>query len=357
MRRILHVDMDAFFAAVELRRRPELRGRPVVIGGRGDPRARGVVSTATYEARAFGVRSGTPLRTAWRLCPQCVFLPVDFDAYAAESARIKNVLREFAPAMEDAGIDEAFLDITGTAGTAEEIAQAIQRRVREETGLSCSIGIAPNKLLAKIASDMRKPGGVTVLAGSDVTVRVWPLPVRKLQGVGPKTEARLAEHGIRTIGELASAPLDWLIERFGEAHGRYLHQAAHGVDDSPLVTHWEPKSMSREITFERNTADWSLLTRTLLALTRELTEALRTEGYRGHSVTVKLRYADFETHTHTETFAGPSDALGVIRKAAGRCLARFARGRKVRLLGVRLGGLERVAAAPGATAPPDPRGP
>jgi DNA polymerase-4 len=336
-RRILHVDMDAFFAAIELKRRPELRGLAVIVGGRGDPYARGVVSTATYEARKFGVHSGMPLRTAYRLCPQCMFLPVDFETYVAESARVKQVLREFCEMIEDAGIDEAFLDITQLPGTAEEIARAIQRRIHAQTGLGCSIGVAPNKLLAKIASDMQKPGGLTILTMDDVRTRVWPLPVRKLPGVGPKTEARLAALGIVTIGELAQAPLALLVEHLGVAHGSYLHEAAHGVDESPLITHWEPKSMSREITFERDTADQSLLTRTLLGLTRELVAELRADGYRGRTVSVKLRYADFETHTHSVT-------LAALRSAAGHCLARFGRGRKVRLIGVRVGGLEKPRA-------------
>jgi DNA polymerase-4 len=341
-RRIAHVDMDAFFAAVELKRRPELRGQPLVIGGRGDPHARGVVSTATYEARQYGIRSGMPLRTAYRLCPQAVFLPVDFDAYGAESAHIKTVLREFTPVIEDAGIDEAFLDLSDVPGESRVLGEAIKRRVHEETGLTGSVGIAPNKLLAKIASEMQKPDGLTILTEADIETRVWPLEVRKLWGVGPKTEARLAQLGIRTIGELAQTPLERLVEHFGESHGGYLREAAHGVDDSPLVTHWEPKSMSRETTFERDTGDWSLLTRTLLALTREVAESLRAEGYRGRTVTVKLRYADFETHTHAQTLSEPTDDLNTIRSAAGRCLARFARGRKVRLIGVRVGSLEKV---------------
>ncbi len=344
MRRILHVDMDAFFAEIEVRRRPELRGRPVIVGGHGDPRSRGVVSTATYEARQFGVRSGMPLRLAYRLCPQAVFLPVDFEAYEVEAARIKKILQEFSPVIEDAGIDEAYLDISDSPGAPEEIGQAIKRRIRAETGLTCSVGVAPNKLLAKIASEMQKPDGLTILGPADVAPRVWPLPVRRLWGVGPRTEHRLADLGIRTIGELAAVPETMLIERFGEAHGVYLHEAAQGIDDSPLVTHWEPKSMSREITFERDTADWSRLTRTLLVLSREVTEMMRADGYRGSTVTVKLRYANFETHTHTLTLAAPTDDFDMIRHAAARCLARFARGRKVRLIGMRVGALTKIEA-------------
>jgi DNA polymerase-4 len=280
------------------------------------------------------------------MCPQAVFLPVDYDAYAAVSARIKNILREFSPIIEDAGIDEAFLDISDVPEPSEAIAQAVKRRVREKTGLSCSVGIAPNKLLAKIASDMQKPGGLTIVTEADIKPRIWPLPVRKLWGVGPKTEARLAELGIRTIGELARTPVERLLEPFGESRGRYLHEAAHGIDESPLVTHWEPKSTSREITFERDTADESLLARTLVRLAREVAAALRADGYRGRSVAVKMRYADFETHTHTMTLAAPTDDFNVIRQAAGRCLAQFARGRKVRLIGVRVGGLGKERSRP-----------
>jgi DNA polymerase-4 len=341
-RRILHVDMDAFFAAVELKRRPELRGRPVVIGGRGDPHARGVVSTATYEARAYGIRSGMALRLAYRLCPQAVFLPVDFDAYAVESARIKAILGEFSDTMEDAGIDEAYLDVSDASRPAEDIARAIQRRVQAETGLTCSVGAAPNKLLAKLASKMEKPAGLTVLTEADIPRRVWPLPAGWLQGVGPKTEARLDRLGVRTIGELAALDVNTLVVQFGEARGRYLHLAARGRDDSPLVTHWEPKSVGHETTFQRDTADMAAVARTLLALAREATAALAAEGKLARRVTVKLRYADFETHSHTVTLAAATDDPRVIRQAALDGLARFASGRKVRLVGVRLEGLEQT---------------
>lgn len=334
-RRILHADLDAFFAAVELKRHPELRGRPVVVGGRGDPRSRGVVSSATYEARAFGIRSGMPLRLARRLCPDAVFLPVDFDAYAEESARFKAVLQEFSGTIEDAGIDEAYLDVSGEPDPMA-LARALKERVRAATGLTCSVGIAPNKLLAKLASDLDKPDGLSVLGEEDIPRRVWPLPAGKLLGVGPKTEARLRELGAATIGDVAGLPLASLIEHFGEARGHYLFDAARGRDDSPLVTHWEPKSVSRNTTFERDTADMGQIERTLLALAEEATAALRAEGKRARRVTVRLRYANFETHTHTISLPAPSDELPLIRQAALEGLARFARGRKLRLVGVRL---------------------
>jgi DNA polymerase-4 len=347
---ILHVDMDAFFVAVELKRHPELRGLPVIVGGRGDPRERGVVSTASYEARRFGVYSGMPLRTALHRCPQAQFLPVDYETYAAVSGRIKRILAEFSPVMEDAGIDEAFLDISALPGAPLDIARAIKRRIREETGLTCSIGIAPNKLLAKMASDLEKPDGLTVLGADDVGPRLWPLSVRKLWGVGPKTEQRLAGLGVTTIGELARAPAPTLIGHFGPAHGRYLHQAARGIDDSPLVTHWEPKSLSRETTFQRDTGDWARVRSVLRTLTRELVSQLRDQRHAARTVTVKLRFADFETHTHAVTLAAATDDLEPIAHAAFQCLKRFALIKKVRLVGVRLGGLTHTHAGAAAHA-------
>lgn len=344
-RRILHVDMDAFFVAVELKRHPELKGLPVIVGGRGDPRERGVVSTASYEARRFGVYSGMPLRTALRLCPQAHFLPVDYETYAAVSGQIKRILAAFTPVMEDAGIDEAFLDISAQPGSPLDIARAIKQRIRAETGLSCSIGVAPNKLLAKMASDLEKPDGLTLLGAGDIEQRLWPLAVRKLWGVGPKTEQRLAGLGITTIGELAQTSAQILVEHFGPAHGQYLHQAARGIDDSPLITHWEPKSLSHEITFQRDTDDWARIRTTLRALTRELVAQLREQGYVARGVTVKLRFADFDTHTHAVTLVAATDEPEPIELAALQCLKRFALIKKVRLVGVRLGGLTRTEAA------------
>lgn len=348
---ILHVDMDAFFAAIELRRRPELRGLPVVVGGRGDPTRRGVVATASYEARRFGVRSGMPLRVAWRRCPEAVFLPVDFAHYAAVSEQVKAVLREFSPALEDAGLDEAFLDLTGSARPPEAVARAIKRRVRERTGLTCSIGVGPNKLLAKLASDMDKPDGLTVLSAADLERRVWPLPVRRLQGVGPKTEARLETLGVRTVGELAAVPESELTAHFGPAHGRALHEAALGIDDSPLVTTWEPRSVSRETTFQRDLRERAELERRLDALAAAVAAHMAAEGRVGRTVTVKLRYADFETHTRGLTLPAPTADPGVIARAARACLDRFPRTRPVRLLGVRVTGLTRQAAEAGRSAP------
>jgi DNA polymerase-4 len=340
-RRILHLDMDAFFAAVELQRRPELKGRPVVVGGNGDPTKRGVVSTASYEARRFGIRSAMPLRTAFQLCPQAVFLPVDFRTYEKVSQKIKALLREFSSRIENVGIDEAFLDISGSRRPPEEFARAIKARILEETGLTCSIGIAPNKLLAKLASDMDKPDGLTILSEKDIPGRVWPLPVRRLWGVGPKTEERLRDMGVVDIGDLASISLATLVARFGRSHGAWLHQAARGVDRTPLVGYREPKSLSRETTFQRDVRDPSLLTDVLARLAGDVAARMRKHGYRCRTVTVKLRYADFETHLHAVTLDRPTDDAEAIRQAARRCLARFPLEKKVRLIGVRLSGLSR----------------
>ncbi len=342
MRRVLHIDMDAFFAAVEQRRNPELIGKPLVIGGSGDHTQRGVVATASYEARKFGIHSAMPLRTAYKLCPHAVFLPVDYNEYSRVSGEIKDILREFSPIMQDVGIDEAFLDVSRIDKPAEEIAKEIKAKIRQETGLTCSIGIAPNKLLAKIASDMQKPDGLTIITGQDIENRIWPLPARKLWGVGPKTEVSLKEMGVETIGHLASLLLDTLVERFGTSHGAYLYEASRGIDESPLVTQWEPKSMSKEITFQHDTGDWQTIAKTLAALTREVANDMKQSGYRGRAVTVKIRFSDFETHTRAKTLTGHTNAVSEIRTAAFDCLRRFELKKKVRLVGVRLGGLEKT---------------
>ncbi len=339
MRRILHVDMDAFFAAVEEQRHPELKGKPLVIGGSGDPTRRGVVSTASYEARRYGIHSAMPLMKAYKLCPQAIFLPVDLREYARVSLGIKKILSQFSPVMEDVGIDEAFLDISDIGKPSEQIAYDIKERIQSMTGLTCSIGIAPNKLLAKIASDVQKPDGLTVITERDVAMRIWPLPVRKLWGVGPKTEACLKNMRIHTIGELAAASRDYLIEQFGKSYGQYLYEAAHGIDDSPLVTHWEPKSSSRETTFETDTDNWQTIAKALAEMVREVTDDLTRRGYRCKNVTVKIRFNDFQTLTRAKTLPDASDKLEILRRAAFFCLGRFELKKKVRLVGFRAAGL------------------
>ncbi len=344
MRRILHIDMDAFFAAVEERRHPDLKGQPLVIGGRGDPESRGVVSTASYAARRYGVRSGMPLKTAYRLCPKAVFLPVDYRHYARVSQEIKVILASVTPLMEDMGIDEAFLDLSAMDRPPETIAREIKKRILEATGLSCSIGIAPNKLLAKIASDLQKPDGLTVLDEDDVAEKIWPLAVRKLWGVGPKTEGVLKGMGIRTIGDLAAASVARLTARFGPSHGRTLHQSARGIDESPIITHWEPKSIGRETTFQQDLRRWQDIARALAELTRQVAASLKAADYRAQTVTVKVRFSDFNTQTRAKTLDEPSDSPDRLRRAAFECLGRFALKKSVRLLGMRVSKLEKRGA-------------
>ncbi len=345
MRRILHMDMDAFFASVEELRHPELKGTPVVIGGGGDPTKRGVVSTANYEARKFGVHSGMPLRTAVKLCPHAVFLPVDYGEYSRVSKIIKGILREISPVMQDVGIDEAFLDISGIPGSPEEISKRIKDAIRSKTGLSCSIGIAPNKLVAKIASDIQKPDGLTIVEEGRARDALKDLAVRKLWGVGPKTEEHLKKMGINTIGDLAARTEEELAGHFGPSHGGYLYEASRGIDDSPLVTEWTPKSTSRETTFQEDISDWQELARVLAELVRRVVSDMKSDGFKGRTVTVKVRYSDFKTQTRSITLQEATDSVEVLRKAAFEAFGRFdLKGKKVRLLGFRMSGFEEKVA-------------
>jgi DNA polymerase-4 len=334
--------MDAFFAAVEEKRHPELIGKPIVIGGDGDPTKRGVVSTASYEARKYGIHSAMPLRHAYRLCPDAVFLPVDYEEYVKVSGKIKEILRSFTSLVEDVGIDEAFLDITDIDMESEEIAMRIKEKIRKETALTCSIGIGPNKLLAKIASDMKKPDGLTIISQADIKIMIWPLPVRKLWGVGPKTEKRLQDTGIMTIEDLASIPREKLIQDFGQSYGDYLYETSRGIDESPLITHWEPKSMSRETTFQRDTDNWNIISKNLAELTRDVVDSMKGSGYQGKTVTIKIRFSNFETHTRAKTLDDFTDSLDIMRKAAFEIFGRIELKKKVRLIGVRISNLKKV---------------
>jgi DNA polymerase-4 len=350
-RRIAHLDMDAFYASVELLRRPDLKGRPVAIGGRGDPTRRGVVTTATYEARAFGIHSGMALSVAARLCPDCVFLPTDFERYRDYSRRFKRAITAVTPTIEDRGIDEVYLDLSGLPGGARELAADLQRRVAEATDLSCSIGVAPNKLVAKICSDLDKPGGITVVGPGQVCARIWPLPARKVPGIGPKADARLRSLGVETVGQLAVADAGWLREHFGERYGAWLLRAAHGLDERPLDVDPEPRSRSRETTFERDLhprRDWAALAGTLSALSARVAEDLQRRGYRGRTIGIKLRFSDFRTVTRDRTVPLAVDDAGSIRLVAFECLQRVSLDRPLRLIGVRVAELSAAGAPAGA---------
>ena len=350
IRRIAHLDMDAFYASVELLRRPDLSGLPVAIGGRGDPTRRGVVTTATYAARAFGIHSGMALKIAAALCPQCVFLPVDFEEYRKYSRLFKAAIAEVTPVIEDRGIDEVYIDLSDEAADSRALAQAIKDSVARATGLTCSIAVAPNKLLAKIGSELDKPDGLTILETGDLESRIWPLPAKRINGVGPKADEKLARHNIRTIGDLARETPAFLVKHFGKSYGLWLHECAYGRDERPVVTHSEPKSRSRETTFQTDTRDWNEIAGVLVALCKQLSEDLQRRAYRSRTIGIKLRYNDFQIVTRDNTLAeATSDAL-TIRKAAFAALARVAPNRllvrPIRLIGVRAGALLRAEAAP-----------
>lgn len=339
-RTILHVDMDAFFAAVELKRKPELKGRPVVVGGRGDPTQRGVVSTATYEARVHGIHSGMALRTAHRLCPEAVFLPVDFAAYRAASAQVFTVLNQVSPVQQAVGLDEAYLDISHRQEDPMHIGAHLKADILSTTGLVASVGIGPNRLLAKIASDLEKPDGLTRLSIADVPEKIWPLPVRTLHGVGPRTAERLAALGITRIGELAAAdPLE-LSREFSPGHTVSLQQAARGEDDRPVQTERIRKSIGRERTFQQDCRSSGRLAYEAEQMLKEVHGRLCHGGLRARTVTVKLRYRDFTTHTRSQTLGQASADFTPLASSVKHCLFAHTLHRAVRLLGVQLSGLE-----------------
>jgi len=333
-RTILHVDLDAFFAAVEQRDRPELRGRPVIVGG--DPRGRGVVSAASYEARRFGVHSAMSLREALRRCPDGVFLPVDGRRYQQASRDVMAVLRRFTPQVEPISIDEAFLDVTGSAalfGDGATIAGAIKSAVREDVGLVASVGVASTKLVAKIASDLRKPDGLVVVAPGDEASFLAPLAIGRLWGVGEKTAVALADFGVRTIGDLAALPPDVVVRRFGK-HGGSLIQRARGIDDDPVHEGDPAKSVGHEHTFEVDTSDREIIERTLLAMSDGVSGRLRSAGVRASTIAVKIRDGSFRTITRQRTLAEPTDLTEPIFRTALDLARPEVRGIRVRLLGV-----------------------
>ena len=349
--------MDAFYASVELLRYPELRGQPVVIGGdcAHHPRTgaaagrcfsrlrdyvgRGVITTASYEARALGVTSAMAIMKAARLAPEAILLPVDFAAYRHYSRRFKSAVADIAPQIEDRGIDEIYIDLGGLPEDTRMLAQRIKEAVRTATGLSCSIGVAANKLLAKICSDLDKPDGLTVLAVDDIERRIWPLPVRRINGIGPKAGGRLAALEIHSIGDLASADISLLQRYFGRRYASWLYDVARGIDERPLVISSEPKSISRETTFERDLhprTDREILSEVFTSLCARVAEDLSRKGCLGRTIGIKLRFADFETATRDLTLPAATADLQTIRRAAGECLRRIPLDRKLRLLGVRV---------------------
>ena len=331
---VLHVDLDQFIAAVEVLRRPELAGRPVVVGGRGDPTERGVVATASYEAREYGVGSAMPLRTAARKCPDAVFLPVDGPAYEAASAVVMDTLRTFDVVVEVLGWDEAFLG--ADTDEPEDLAHRVQRAVLEATGLHCSVGIGDNKLRAKLATDLGKPQGVFRLTEENWYDVMADRPTHALWGIGRKTAKRLAALGITTVRELALADPHRLADELGPTMGPWYRRLARGVDSSPVEgTGWAARSHSRETTFQHDLTDPRRMEEEVRRLARRVVEDLRPEGRPAVRVAVKIRYAPFDTHTRSLTLEAPTSDVEPIEGAAVRLLARLGLDRPVRLLGVR----------------------
>ena len=381
--------MDAFYASVELLRYPQLKGLPVVIGGgrrKEDdllsrlrdahpdhewtannlseipldffPRlegytGRGVITTATYAARQFGIGSAMGLMKAAKLCPQAVLLPVDFDQYRHFSKVFKGIITDIAPLMEDRGVDEVYIDFTEVPGGQREggrvLARLIQKCIFEATGLTCSVGVAPNKLIAKMASEFNKPNGISIVDEADLKTAIWPLSCRKINGVGPKADEKLKQHGIQTIGELAACELPWLQSHFGKVYGAWLHEAAWGRDDRPISTESEPVSISRETTFEtdlhavRNKEE---LGKVFTKLCQQVAADLKRKGYDGKTIGIKLRYDNFQSVTRDQTLSFYTQDAKEIRKFAGLCLKRVDLSRKLRLLGVRVGSLVKHGTAP-----------
>ena len=400
--------MDAFYASVEWLRYPQLKGLPMVIGGGrrreddligrlnaerperswtsadlaqipldffpllADYVGRGVITTATYPARAFGVGSAMGMMKAAKLCPQAIVLPVDFDEVRRFSRLFKSTITEIAPVMQDRGVDEVYIDFTDVPGGQREggrvLARLIQKSIFERTGLTCSIGVAPNRLLAKMASEFNKPNGISIVYEEDLQGKIWPLNVRKINGIGPKAGEKLARLGIETIGQLAAQDEQWLMGHFGKSTGAWMHRVAWGRDDSPVVTESEPVSMSRETTFERDlhaVRDKAELSRIFTDLCQRVAEDLQRKGYVGKTIGIKLRYDDFKTATRDHTLPAPTDDAATIRHTAGLCLKRVPLDRRLRLLGVRVGALVRLSdhlasageppcAGPGTARHPDP---
>ncbi len=377
IRRIAHLDMDAFYASVELLRYPQLKGLPVVIGGGRravdtttnpdqterplhripldefprikDYVGRGVITTATYAARQFGIGSAMGLMKAARLCPQAILLPVDFPEIRRYSRAFKAIITDIAPLMEDRGVDEVFIDFTEVPGGQREggrvLARLIQKTIFDQTGLTCSIGVAPNKLLAKMASEFNKPKGISIVFEEDLQDKIWPLACRKINGIGPKADEKLRTLGISTIGELAQKEVDWLIDHFGQKTGAWLFDAAQGRDSRALVMESEPVSISRETTFERDlhaVRDKAELGALFTRLCQQVADDLARKGYVGKTIGIKLRYDDFKCVTRDLTIEACTGDAQAIRHAAGLCLKRVPLTQRLRLLGVRVGSLVRV---------------
>jgi DNA polymerase-4 len=370
--------MDAFYASVELLRYPQLKGLPVVIGGgrRSEDESlrqtfegqalsripisafpllknytgRGVITTATYAARQFGVGSALGLMKAAKLCPQAILLPVDFTEIRRYSRAFKDIILDIAPLMEDRGVDEVYIDFTDIPGGQREggrvLARLIQKTIFEQTGLTCSVGVAPNKLLAKMASEFNKPNGISIVQEDELEAKIWPLACRKINGIGPKADEKLKRLGIETIAQLAAQELQWLIDHFGQKTGAWMYDAARGLDNRPIVLESEPVSMSRETSFERDlhaVRDKAELGELFTRLCTQVAADLQRKGYVGKTIGIKLKYDDFKSVTRDQTLDTYTADAQTIRQVAGQCLKRVPLTQRLRLLGVRVGSLVKAS--------------
>ena len=341
MRIIMHVDMDSFFTSCEILRKPELKGKPIVVGA--DPKegkGRGVVSTASYEARKYGIYSGMPISIAYKKCKNCIFLPVDYEYYLKISKKIMELLKSKTDRLEVASIDEAYLDMSTLKDyeKAKEVANQIKKEIAE-IGLTCSIGIGPNKLIAKIASDFQKPNGLTVVKEEDVIEFLKPLEVKKIPGIGPKTSEILKQNGIETISDLQKVNKNTLREWFGK-FGEEMYNFARGIDDSEIITKYEAKSFSRENTFEKDTYSIKIIEEVIDIISKELAKEIQNESKRFKTVTLKIRFKDFETHTSSLTITKFSNSEENIKEIAKMLLRKFYPFEKpVRLIGVKISNL------------------
>jgi DNA polymerase-4 len=342
----MHVDLDAFYASVEQLRRPELRGKPVIVGGAGVPGERGVVAAASYEARPFGVRSAMPLGRARRLCPHAVFVPCDFKAYREASKAVFAILDRYSPVIEPIALDEAYLDLTGQEalmGAPETVAVRLRDEVKARCGLDLSIGVASGKLVAKVASELRKPRGLVVVRPGEEAAFLAPLPLVKLPGCGPATALRLERVGVRTIGDLAALPDPLLGELFGQ-YGRVLGAHARGNDPSSVLPPGDPKSISREVTFDRDQLDPGKVRETALSLLQDVAQSLRAHGLSARTVVLKIRYQPFDTQSRQATLPFPTDRDDQLAESLRHLLeTQLDRARPIRLIGAGVSNLEPCA--------------
>jgi DNA polymerase IV (DinB-like DNA polymerase) len=340
---ILHIDMDSFFASIEMRDKPDLIGKPVIVGA--NPKGgkgRGVVSTCSYEARKYGIHSGMPISRAYKLCSNAIYMPVNFPVYGRVSGEVMGILKGYAEKFQQVSIDEAYLDVSsiGSFEAARELALGIKKEMVEKEKLTCSIGVGPSKIVAKIASDFKKPDGLTVVEPSQVKEFLSPLSVRKIPGIGKKTEAELKTMGIKKIGQLADMDIQKLLYRFGK-WSIYLHNLANGIDESEVKEEECCKSVSREITFEEDTDDHQILNQTMEMLAEDVHKSLLSEDLFFRTLSIKVRYKGFITHTKAHTFDHFTDDLNKIRGTSKALLEEFFDDRKIRLIGIRLSNLEK----------------